>query len=114
MSIRHCGKARKTVSYWLLPNVDEKRVYRHIVLLSTTCPSCNQFVLEWHGIDHNHLRTPQRRIAVKRHDEWIARTQTDIDDQMDSSRWRSVKSGVYRVKASLRQFPWTPIMATVR
>lgn len=113
-AIRHCRKARKTVSYWLVPNAEEGKLYKHIILLAANCPVCGLFTLEWQGVMKDNAYTPQKRISHKKHDEWIKRTQTDLDDQMDSSNWKSVKAGVYRVKASLRQFPWTPIMATVR
>ncbi len=117
--IRHCGRSRDTVSYWLKPNEQEQAEFKHIVLLASNCPLCKEFVLEWYGVKRiDGLHSSQQRIRLTLHDEWIERTSSDIDEQMDIGQWR-IKPGQSRTKcgmvmSSRAQFPWTPRMAVVK
>jgi hypothetical protein len=106
MSVRHCGRMRKSRAYWLLPRVGEE-IYKHVVLEVSRCPSCGQFILEWHGVTWALTRTPSHRILFKHHEEWVARTRIDLDDMMDTSQWMTLKGAVVRVKGSLSSFPFT-------
>lgn len=122
-SIRHCGGARRAVAYWLIPDADEAKVYKHIVLLVVNCPACNQFIMEWYGVNLENKRRGQHRIGVKEHEAWIARTKTDLDEQMELARQPKANTPAtnglspiksLRVKASLNRFPWNFKMAVVR
>lgn len=123
-SIKHHGSARLTVVFWLIPNDSEKKLYKHIRLLAAQCPVCDQFILEWNGINLENRVCSQHRIAQRDHDLWIARTKTDIDEEMDAARAPkprqhrkdSTLSPIEstRVGSSLQQFPWSFRMAIVR
>lgn len=112
--IKHCGHYRATDTVWLNSN---DPTYQYQLLLSTTCPECDQFVMEYVGILPGLVYAAQNRIKVKDHEAWIARSSLatgDVALGMDSSQWKSKRAGVHWVQSSQREYPFLPIKVRVQ
>ena len=111
--ILHCGHVRRTKAYWLY---SDDPAYKYQILLTSTCPKCGRLILEWQGAFQDGRRGPQRRIAWRDHERWLSRTSLatgDIAQGVDASQWETQKSAIHLVHSSLRQHPYTQIMARV-
>jgi hypothetical protein len=105
-SIVHCGKHRRAQAFWLMSS---DICYKYEKLLSTTCPKCDQFVLEVIGVTANNKKAPARRIKTKDHEKWINRTSISSGDlafDMDTSQWESLRNAAHRVKGSMPVWPF--------
>ena len=115
MAVKHCGSNRRTMSYWLVPKKEDDREknYARIKLETANCPNCDQFIMEWTGYLVKG-RGPTHRLKHKEHDEWMMRTKTDLDEEIDTSAWKSIANGVHRVNSSMQQHPFIAIEVNVR
>jgi hypothetical protein len=113
-AIKHCGHYRATDTFWL---VSDEEIYQYQLLLSATCPDCDQLVLEYIGILPGLAHGAQKRIKAKGHDAWIKRTDIasgDIAMSLDSSQWKSKKADVHWVQSSQHEYPFLSIKVRVK